>query len=135
MDIFLKILPQVIFAKSVMGNIIFHAGSQLTYLKEDLRKHLNLETIQTENVIVNTFGILHESKPETLDVVPLKITHRYERKYIFVGALYYLYIQLFANLYEIKKFNFLEVNLLIFLRSSWQILMKVPIGMKILISC
>ena len=69
--------------------ILFDTGSQRTYLTENLRKHLKLETIRTENVIINTFGTSHESKLETLDVVQLKIKHRYENRCIFIEALCY----------------------------------------------
>ena len=69
--------------------ILFDTGSQRTYLAENLRKHLKLETIRTENVIINTFGTSHESKLETLDVVQLKIKHRYENRCIFIEALCY----------------------------------------------
>ena len=55
-------------------------------MAENLRKHLKLETIRTENVIINTFRTWHESKLETLDVVQLKIK---QNKCIFVEALCY----------------------------------------------
>ena len=40
--------------------ILFDTGSQCTYLTENLCKHLKLETVRTENVIINTFGTSHE---------------------------------------------------------------------------
>ena len=56
-------------------------------MTENLRKHLKLETIRTENVIIYTFETSHESKLERLDVVQLKIIHRYENRCIFIEAL------------------------------------------------
>ena len=47
--------------------ILFDTGSQCTYLTENVHEHLKLETVRTDNVIINTFGTLHESKLETLD--------------------------------------------------------------------
>ena len=69
--------------------ILFDTGSQGAYFTETLRKHLKLETIRTENVIINTFGTLHESKLKTLAVVQLKINHRYEIRCVFTEALCY----------------------------------------------
>ena len=77
--------------------ILFDTGSQRTYLTGNLRKHLKLETIRTENVIINTFGTSHESKLETLDVVQLKIKHRYENRCIFIEALLSSYLQTFKK--------------------------------------
>ena len=75
--------------------ILFDTGSQRTYLTESLRKHLKLETIRTENVIINTFGTSHESKLETPDAVQLKIKLRCGNGCI---LLKHCVIQLFANL-------------------------------------
>ena len=48
--------------------ILLETGNQRTYLTENLRKYLKLEIIRIEDVIVNTFETLHESKLETPDV-------------------------------------------------------------------
>ena len=69
--------------------VLFDTGSRSTYLTENLRKHLKLETVRTENVIINTFGTLHESKLEMLDGVQLKIKQRYESRCIFIESLCY----------------------------------------------
>ena len=53
------------------ARIPFDTGSQRAYLTENLCKHLKLDTIRTENVIINTFGTLHELELEALDVVQL----------------------------------------------------------------
>ena len=58
-------------------------------MTENLRKHLKLEIIRTENVIINTFGTLQESKLETPDVSQLKSKHRHENRCIFIEALCY----------------------------------------------
>ena len=55
----------------------------------DNSKYLKLETIRTESVIINTFGTSHESKLETIDVVQLKVKHRYQNSFIFIEALCY----------------------------------------------
>ena len=69
--------------------ILFDTGIRRTYLTENLRKHLKLETVRTENVIINTFGTLHESKLEMLDGVQLKIKQLYESRCIFIESLCY----------------------------------------------
>ena len=68
--------------------ILFDTGSQRTYLTDN-SKYLKLETIRTESVIINTFGTSHESKLETIDVVQLKVKHRYQNSCIFIEALCY----------------------------------------------
>ena len=69
--------------------ILFDTGSQRTYITENLRKLLKLKTIRTENIIINTFGKLHEPKLETLDVVQAKVKHRFTNEYTFIEALCY----------------------------------------------
>ena len=50
---------------------------------------MKLKTLRTENVIINTFGKLHEPKLETLDVVQAKVKHRFTNEYTFIEALCY----------------------------------------------
>ena len=61
--------------ETLTTRILFDTGSQRTYITENLRKLLKLKTLRTENVIINTFGKLHELKLETLDVVQAKVKH------------------------------------------------------------
>ena len=112
--------------------VLFDTGSQRTYLTENIRKHLKLEKIWTENVI-NTFGTLHESKLETLDVVQLKIKHRYENRCIFVEALCYPVICKPLKNQEIafdrSKFgNFSKLELAGFIENSLQLLIGSLVG-------
>ena len=60
----------------ITTQILFDTGSQRTCLTENLRKHLKLKTIQTENVIAK-----HPSK------------HRYKRRCIFIQVMCYSVIK------------------------------------------
>ena len=51
--------------------LLFDSGSQRSYISEDLRKKLNFPTLQTKNIVINTFGN-KENKIESIDVVPEK---------------------------------------------------------------
>ena len=61
--------------ETLTTRILFDTGSQRTYIIENLRKLLKLKTLRNERVIINTFGKLHESKLETIDVVQTKAKH------------------------------------------------------------
>ena len=75
--------------ETLTTRILFDTGSQRTYITKNLRKLLKLKTLRTENVIINTFGKLHEPKLETLDVVQAKVKHRFTNEYTFIEALCY----------------------------------------------
>ena len=75
--------------ETLTTRILFDTGSQRTYITENLRKLLKLKTLRTENVIINTFGKLHEPKLETLDVVQAKVKHRSTNEYTFIEAPFY----------------------------------------------
>ena len=72
--------------------ILFDTGSQHTCLTENLRKHLKPETIRTENVVINTFGLRTNLN---LKCLMLKIKLRCGNRCI---LLKHCVIQLFANL-------------------------------------
>ena len=57
--------------KTTDVRMIFDTGSQKTYVTNEVRNFLQLPTLRTENIFVNTFGN-HDTKPKTVDVVPLK---------------------------------------------------------------
>ena len=50
---------------------MFDTGSQKTYVTNDVKKYLNLLTLRTERIFVNTLGN-YDSETRTVDVVPLK---------------------------------------------------------------
>ena len=87
-----NILLQTAYAKLSSFNsnktndvrIIFNTGSQKTYVTNDVKKYLNLPTLWTERIFVNTFGN-YDSKPRTVDIVPLKFI--VDGKTIFIEAL------------------------------------------------
>ena len=113
-------------------NIISHRKSTCLFERELFEKHLKLETIRTENVVINTFGTSHESKLETLDVVQLKIKNRYETRFIFIEALCYPVICRTLKNQEItfarSKFgNFFELELADFNENSSEL----PIGILV----
>ena len=92
-----NILLQTAYAKLSSFNsnktndvrIIFDTGTQKTYVTNDVKKYLNLPTLRTERIFVNTFGN-YDSKPRTVDVVPLKFIVK--GKTIFIEALCAPYI-------------------------------------------
>ena len=51
--------------------IIFDTGRQKTYATNDIKKYLNLPTLRTGGIFVNTFGNYH-SEPRAIDAIPLK---------------------------------------------------------------
>ena len=74
-----NILLQTAYAKLSSFNsnkindvrIMFDTGSQKTYVTNDVKKYLNLLTLQTERIFDNTLGN-YDSETRTVDVVPLK---------------------------------------------------------------
>ena len=74
-----NILLQTAYAKLSTFNsnkindvrIMFDTGSQKTYVTNDVKKYLNLLTLQTERIFDNTLGN-YDSETRTVDVVPLK---------------------------------------------------------------
>ena len=74
-----NILLQTAYAKLSSFNsnkindvrIMFNTGSQKTYVTNHVKKYLNLLTLRTERIFVNTLGN-YDSETRTVDVVPLK---------------------------------------------------------------
>ena len=53
-------------------NILFHSGSQRTYISSELRKRLKLQTLRTKRIFIKSFGNKSFSVT-TVDIVTLKI--------------------------------------------------------------
>ena len=69
--------------------ILFDTKSQRSFITEYVRKRLRLETVCTEKISISVFGDSKELRLENLDVVELKIKHRFENSYSVVEALVY----------------------------------------------
>ena len=59
-------------SKSVTTRVIFDSGSQRSYISDKLRNALNLPSIQSENLIIKTFGTEQE-RVRKCDVVQLSV--------------------------------------------------------------
>lgn len=67
--------------------LLFDSGSQRTYNTDNLRKLLHIETIRTENIVINTFGKTNDSHTESTDVVQLKLKHRDKVRFVFIETI------------------------------------------------
>ena len=75
------------FKTDCCSRILFDTGSQRNFITENLRRHLNLKTVRTEKIMINVFGQPGDSCLKILDVVQIKIKHRFENKFVSVEAL------------------------------------------------
>ena len=73
-------------------SLLFDSGSQRTYNTDNLRKLLHLETVGTENIVINTFGNTNDSHTETTDVVQFRIKHRDKVRFVFIETIVFLVI-------------------------------------------
>ena len=66
--------------------ILFDSGSQRSYLTDDLRKRLNLRTIRSENLVVQTFGNT-QSEMKKVDIVQLKVRGKNSTHDVYIEAI------------------------------------------------
>ena len=70
--------------QQVSTRILFHSGSQRTYISEKVRNRLRLKALRSEKVIIKTFG---QSEVQRLDVVQLKIKSKCDNVFMCIEAL------------------------------------------------
>ena len=73
--------------KHLTTRLLFDTGSQRTYINVKLQNLLNLKTIRKEKIVIKTFGQTFDFQTKILDVVQLKIKHRFDDKFLFIEAL------------------------------------------------
>lgn len=71
---------------SIRTRMLFDSGSQRTYITQNIREKLCLETNRTERVIIKTFG-KNEASVQNLDVVQFRVKNKFKNSFVFVEAL------------------------------------------------
>ena len=70
----------------VCTRILFDSGSQRSYISYKVRSSLKLKTVRSEKLIIKTFGEVHESEVQELDIVQFKIKNRYDSRFTNIEA-------------------------------------------------
>ena len=74
-------------SQQVCTRVLFDSGSQRSYISEKVRSRLKLTTVQSEKVIIKTFGQAEGSEVQRLDIVQFKIKNKHDANFTCVKAL------------------------------------------------